>query len=361
MVSREKVLETLRALDAPGGTDIVSAGRVRALNVEEGQVRFVLDVPEGEDPAAWKALHAAAARALEALDGVEAVSIVLTAQKAPAPPPPDLGVKSAPAGPAPIPGIRHIIAIASGKGGVGKSTLSANLAVAMARAGTRVGLLDADVFGPSQPRMLGVSGRPSSPDGRTIMPLRNHGVTLMSVGLMTNEDEAVIWRGPMLIGALGQMLTQVAWGELDVLVVDLPPGTGDVQMTLAQKARLDGVIVVSTPQDIALLDAKKAIDMLQKQEVPILGLVENMAWQICEECGHRGHPFGQGGVAREAEKLGLPVLAELPLALDIRVAGDSGAPVVASRPDSPEAQAFHMLAGRVLAMLSGDEASEKAP
>ncbi len=358
MLTREAVLAALAALPSPEGTDLISADRVRALVVEDGRVRFVLDMPPAGDRAAWEALRQQAVDAVTALDGASDVSVVLTAHQ---PAPPDLKPRAAArTGPAPIPGIARIIAVASGKGGVGKSTLSANLAVAMAREGARVGLLDADVFGPSQPRMLGVSGRPGSPDGRTILPLRNHGVTMMSIGLMTNEDEAVVWRGPMLIGALAQMLTQVAWGELDVLIVDLPPGTGDVQLTLAQKARLDGVIVVSTPQDIALLDAKKAIDMLGKQGVPILGLVENMAWQTCEECGHRGHPFGQGGVAREAERLGVPLLAELPLALDIRVAGDSGAPIVASRPDSAEAQAFRDLAARVLSMLP-EAAAEPEP
>jgi ATP-binding protein involved in chromosome partitioning len=246
-------------------------------------------------------------------------------------------------------GVRHIIAIASGKGGVGKSTVSSNLAVALAGRGLRVGLLDADVYGPSQPRMLGVSGRPSSPDGKTILPLRNHGVTLMSLGLMTPEDEAIIWRGPMLMGALQQMLNQVQWGKLDVLLVDLPPGTGDVQMTLSQKTNVAGAVIVSTPQDIALIDARKGIDMFKRMEVPLLGIVENMSSFVCSGCGMEHHPFGHGGARAEAEKLGIPFLGEIPLDLDIRIASDGGAPIVVSHPNGPQAQSFFALADQLIA------------
>jgi len=196
--------------------------------------------------------------------------------------------------------------------------------------------------------MLGVSGRPSSPDGKTILPMRNHGVTMMSIGLMTREEEAVVWRGPMLMGALQQMLNQVQWGALDVLIVDLPPGTGDVQMTLAQKAELTGALVVSTPQDIALLDARKGINMFEKLGTPIVGMIENMSTHICSKCGNEEHIFGHGGVAAEAEKLGVPLLAEIPLALDIRVAADGGAPIVVSKPDSSQAQSFRTLARRLI-------------
>ncbi|HLQ18441.1 MAG TPA: Mrp/NBP35 family ATP-binding protein, partial [Tabrizicola sp.] len=221
------------------------------------------------------------------------------------------------------------------------------LAVALARRGRRVGLLDADIYGPSQPKMMGVSKRPSSPDGKTIEPLVAHGVTMMSIGLMLREDEAVVWRGPMLMGALQQLLGQVAWGKLDVLIIDLPPGTGDVQLTLCQRTQLTGAIVVSTPQDVALLDARKALDMFGKLKTPVLGLVENMSTFVCPNCGHESHIFGHGGVAAEARKLDLPFLGELPLALDVRVAGDSGTPIAAT--DGPLAAPYLALADRLIA------------
>ncbi|MET4128282.1 iron-sulfur cluster carrier protein ApbC [Roseovarius sp. MBR-6] len=341
--TRESVLEALKSITDPvSGSDIVSAGIVRALNVEGESVRFVLEI----DPAkaeTYGPVRDAAEAAARAV-GASTVSAVLTAHSAKAPPDLKPARKAEPKGPQQVPGVDRIIAIASGKGGVGKSTVSSNLACALAAEGRRVGLLDADVYGPSQPRMLGVSGRPASPDGKTILPLRNHGVTMMSIGLMVNEGQAVVWRGPMLMGALQQMLMQVQWGALDVLIVDLPPGTGDVQMTLAQKAHVDGAIVVSTPQDVALLDARKGIDMFQQLKVPVLGLIENMSTHICSNCGHEEHIFGHGGVKAEAEKLGVPLLAEIPLHLDIRLASDGGAPIVVSKPDSAQAQAFRHIA-----------------
>ena len=344
-LERDAVLAALKTIPDPSGQgDIVASGVVRALNIDGDAVRFVMEI----DPAksdAYEPLRAKAEDLVKALPGVGSVSVVLTGHSAqPAPPDLKLGKKAAPAGPEKIPGVDRIIAVASGKGGVGKSTVSANLACALAAQGVRVGLLDADVYGPSQPRMLGVSGRPASPDGKTILPMRNHGVTMMSIGLMTNDDQAVVWRGPMLMGALQQMMMQVQWGALDVLLVDLPPGTGDVQMTLAQKAQVDGAIVVSTPQDVALIDARKGIDMFNQLNVPILGMIENMSTHICSNCGHEEHVFGHGGVAAEAAKLGVPLLAEIPLHLDIRLASDGGAPIVVSKPDSAQAQAFHSVA-----------------
>jgi len=348
-LTRDAVLAAIKRITDPvSGSDIVAAGVMRALTVEDGSVRFVLEI----DPSraeAYNPVRDAAEAAVKALDGAGEVSVVLTGHSAKAPP--DLK-PSKPAelkGPQKVPGIDHLIAIASGKGGVGKSTVSANLACALAAEGRRVGLLDADVYGPSQPRMLGVSGRPASPDGKTILPMRNHGVTMMSIGLMTNEDQAVVWRGPMLMGALQQMLTQVQWGALDCLLVDLPPGTGDVSMTLAQKAQVDGAIIVSTPQDVALLDARKGIDMFNQLKVPVLGMIENMSTHICSNCGHEEHIFGHGGVQAEAEKLGVPLLAEIPLHLDIRLASDGGAPIVVSKPDSPQAQAFRDVARQLIA------------
>lgn len=349
-VTREAVLEALKTIEDPTGKgDIVSAGVVRALNVDGGNVRFVLEIdPSRAD--AYGPTRDQAEALVKGVAGVENLSVVLTGHSAqPAPPDLKLGHKSEPKGPEKIPGVNHIIAIASGKGGVGKSTVSANLACALAAQGRRVGLLDADVYGPSQPRMLGVSGRPASPDGKTILPMRNHGVTMMSIGLMTNDDQAVVWRGPMLMGALQQMMMQVQWGALDVLLVDLPPGTGDVQMTLAQKAQVDGAIIVSTPQDVALIDARKGIDMFQQLNVPIVGMIENMSTHICSNCGHEEHVFGHGGVADEAAKLNVPLLAEIPLHLDIRLAADGGAPIVVSAPDSAQAKGFVDVAQALIA------------
>lgn len=348
MSTRDAVLAELKQITDPvSGQDIVSAGLVRALNVEAGTVRFVLEI----DPARAKQMEPVRAEAearLKALDGIDKVSAMMTAHSDKAPP--DLKPKPKPSqqGPQKVPGVERIIAIASGKGGVGKSTVAANLAVALAAEGRRVGLLDADIYGPSQPRMMGVSGRPASPDGKTILPMRAHGVTMMSLGLMMNEDQAVVWRGPMLMGALQQMMMQVQWGALDVLLIDLPPGTGDVQLTLSQKFAVDGAIIVSTPQDVALLDARKGIDMFRQLKTPILGMIENMSTHICSKCGHEEHVFGHGGVAAEADKLGVPLLAEIPLHLDIRLAADGGAPIVASQPDSAQAAAFRSVARQLI-------------
>ncbi|MCW3783054.1 Mrp/NBP35 family ATP-binding protein [Defluviimonas salinarum] len=349
-LSRDTVLAALRRLTLPDGGDLVSRDLVRALSIEGDAVRFVIEAPDPEMARRMEPLRQAAEAAVKALPGVGAVSVVMTAH-GPAPKaPPSLKIGGHPtpqAGPARIAGVDRILAVGSGKGGVGKSTVSSNLAVALARQGRRVGLLDADIYGPSQPRMMGVSKRPASPDGRTIVPLKAHGVTFMSIGLMLKEDEAVVWRGPMLMGALQQMLGQVAWGELDVLIVDLPPGTGDVQLTLCQKSHVTGALIVSTPQDVALLDARRAIDMFGKLRTPILGLIENMSTYVCPNCGHEAHIFGHGGVAAEAAKLGVPFLGEIPLSLDVRLAGDGGTPIASG--EGPIAEAYARLAHRLVA------------
>ena len=364
MAGKEDVLAALSKIVDPGrGVDIVTAGHVGAVKIDGETVSFVLEVDPARAPA-MEPLRQAAEAAVAKLDGVSQVSAILTAhaeagqaKAMPKAPVPDLGLKDftpkpkEPEMPQALPGVRHVVAIASGKGGVGKSTVSANLAVALAARGWKVGLLDADVYGPSQPRMLGVSGRPSSPGNGIILPLRNHGVTVMSLGFMVEEEEAIVWRGPMLMGALQQMLGQVQWGTLDVLLVDLPPGTGDVQMTLCQKTDVAGAVVVSTPQDIALIDAKKGIDMFKRMGTPILGIVENMSAFVCDGCGKVHHPFGHGGARAEAERVGAPFLGEIPLYLGIREAGDNGAPIVASKPEGDEAAGFWKIADGLMAAL----------
>jgi len=350
---RAAIEAELRRVALPDGGDLISRDMVRALSVENGVARFVIEAPNPDLARRMEPLRAAAERAALSVPGVTDASVALTAHepaaRAPTEPAPSLRIGGHPQGgqasirPA---SVRSILAVASGKGGVGKSTVSSNLAVALARRGRRVGLLDADIYGPSQPRMMGRHDRPASPDGKIIEPLVAHGVTFMSIGLMLDPDQAVIWRGPMLMGALQQMLSQVDWGDLDVLIVDLPPGTGDVQLTLCQRAAPTGALVVSTPQDVALLDARKAIDMFRTLKTPILGLIENMSVYRCPNCGHEAHIFGHGGVRAEAGKLGVPLLAELPIDLETRVAGDAGTPVAAGK--GAMAQAYAELADRLV-------------
>lgn len=349
---RKNVLEILKGISLPGGENLESLDMIRALTISNGEVSFVIEVDASkvED---FDAVTDLARKEIGKLENINKVSIVLTAHNRKAEnikgDPPKLVIGGHPKpqdASKPVQGVDRIIAIASGKGGVGKSTLSSNLAVALANKGRRVGLLDADIYGPSQPRMMGVSTRPSSPDGKTIIPIVAHGVTMMSIGLMLEEDQAVVWRGPMLMGALQQMLGQVEWGRLDVLIVDLPPGTGDVQLTLAQKTKVTGAIIVSTPQDIALLDARKALNMFEKTKTPILGMIENMSSYICPSCGTREDLFGHGGVKHEAEKQGLPFLGEIPLNLGIRLSSDQGQPIAMS--EDPAALAYKILADKLV-------------
>jgi len=252
----------------------------------------------------------------------------------------------------PLPNVRNIIAVGSGKGGVGKSTVAVNLALALAGDGAKVGILDADIYGPSVPLMLGLSGRPDSPDGKTIEPMHAHGVEAMSIGLLVDQDTPMIWRGPMATSALTQLLTETRWGDLDYLILDLPPGTGDIQLTMAQKIPVAGAVVVTTPQDVATLDARKALKMFEKVEVPVLGLVENMAVHVCSNCGHAEHVFGEGGGQRMAETYGVPLLGSLPLEGRVREQGDAGRPIVAAGPESPAAQQFRLTARRVAIALA---------
>ena len=332
-VTTEAVMAVLRNISLPDGGDIVSRDMVRALTIDGGDVRFVIEAPSAGMAQKMGAVESAARAAVEGVEGVSKVSVVLTAHGPAEKPAPNLKIGGHPKpqqGPMRVEGVKKIIAIASGKGGVGKSTVSSNLAVALARQGRKVGLLDADIYGPSQSRMMGNSKRPgATPDGEKIVPLKAHGVKMMSIGSMVDPDQALIWRGPMLMGALQQLLGQVDWAPLDVLIVDMPPGTGDVQLTLGQKTEINGAIIVSTPQDVALIDARKAIDMFKKLKTPILGMVENMSFYTCPKCGDEAHIFGHGGVGHEAEKLGVPLLAALPIDLDTRLGGDGGNPVAA--------------------------------
>lgn len=354
-ITREMVLDALALVKLPTGETLLSKDLVRALIIDGGNVRFVIEAETAEIAKTYAPVREAAETAVRSINGVTDVSVVLTAhgpaeRKAPDGPAPSLKIGGHPkpqSGPANPKGVARILAVGSGKGGVGKSTVSSNLAVALAKQGRKVGLLDADIYGPSVPKMMGASKRPASPDGKTIIPLEAHGVTLMSMGFMVDEDQAVVWRGPMLMGALQQMLTQVEWGELDVLIVDLPPGTGDVQMTLCQKSEVTGAIVVSTPQDVAMIDAKKALNMFEKLKTPVLGLIENMSTYTCPKCGHEEHIFGHGGFAKEAEQAGLPLLGQLPIDLETRLAGDAGTPIAAG--DSPMAEAYAQIAARLVA------------
>lgn len=342
----DELRTALRAVQDPvSGRDIVSAGLVDSLAARDGLVHLALRTDRA-GAAAMERVRRAAEALLAKQPGVINATVVLTAHRA-EPTPPPAPSRPAPAGKtALLPGVARIVAVASGKGGVGKSTTAVNLAVALAQQGHRVGLLDADIYGPSLPRMLGVDRKPETRDGMMV-PLQAWGLSAMSIGFLINADQAMIWRGPMVMGALEQMMGQVHWGALDILVVDMPPGTGDAQLTMAQKVSLSGAVIVSTPQDIALIDARRGVRMFEKTLVPVLGLIENMSVFCCPNCGHRTELFGHGGAKREAEALGIPFLGEIPLLLDIRTTSDAGTPICASAPDSPAALAFAAIARRV--------------
>ncbi|MEQ9814867.1 MAG: iron-sulfur cluster carrier protein ApbC [Azospirillaceae bacterium] len=373
-VSREQVLEALRDVVEPAsGRSIVAAEMIDGLIVKDGHVQISIAV----DPAAGSALEPmrqAAEKAMARVPGVLSATAILTAERQPSaqsqagaqagpqarsPAPSEAGAARPPAGSgAPrqrqqleVPGVKAIIAVASGKGGVGKSTVAVNLALGLQAQGLKAGLLDADIYGPSAPRLLGISGKPSSPDGKRLDPKTAYGLKVMSIGFLIEEDTPMIWRGPMVQSALVQMLRDVNWGDLDVLVVDMPPGTGDAQLTMAQQVPLSGAVIVSTPQDIALIDARKGLNMFLKVNVPVLGIVENMSYFLCPHCGERSEVFGHGGAREEAARLGVDFLGEVPLHLEIRIRSDAGTPIVASAPDSAEAGAFRAVAARVAAAL----------
>ena len=338
----DQLRSVLRAVrDPASGKDIIAAGLLDSLEVRGSLVQVALRTDRA-GAAAMEAVCREAESLLARQPGVTNATAVLTAHRPePAPPP---GAKPGKA--RLLPDVRSIVAVASGKGGVGKSTTAVNLAVALAQQGHRVGLLDADIYGPSLPRMLGLAAKPEVRDGRMV-PLRAWGLLAMSIGFLVDPDTAMIWRGPMVMGALEQMMGQVEWGALDILVVDMPPGTGDAQLTMAQRVTLSGAVIVSTPQDIALIDARRGVRMFEKTLVPVLGLIENMSTFSCPHCGHTTELFGHGGARREAEALGVPFLGEIPLLLDIRTTSDAGTPITASAPDSPAARAYAAIAARI--------------
>jgi ATP-binding protein involved in chromosome partitioning len=361
--TKVRVLEALKDIKLPGDdADLVRQGLVSEIVINNGKVYFAISV----DPARageLEGLRQAAEKAVARIPGVDSVAVTLTADRAPSsgngrgagapqgsPMTRPGAAREARHRPGGVPGVANIIAVASGKGGVGKSTVAVNFALALKERGLRVGILDADIYGPSMPRLLGLKGEPQQVADK-LAPMEAYGVKAMSMGFLVDEETPMIWRGPMVMSALSQMLKDVAWGELDVLVVDMPPGTGDAQLTMAQQVPLAGAVIVSTPQDLALIDARKGLNMFRKVNVPVLGLVENMSAFVCPHCGERSDIFGHGGAKNEAARLGVPFLGEVPLLSSIRETSDTGRPVVATEPASPAAEAFREIATRAVAAL----------
>jgi ATP-binding protein involved in chromosome partitioning len=359
--TKDRIHKELERVKGPDGeSNIIALGLVSEIVVNNNKVYFSIAVPP-ERAQELEPLRQAAEVVVKELPGVENATVTLTAEHKPSATQ-QRAPSSENAGPARpgggtlrgIENVKNIIAVASGKGGVGKSTTAVNLALGFAANGLKVGILDADIYGPSIPRLLGLSGRPEVDDNNILRPMDAFGLKAMSMGFLIAEDEPMIWRGPMVIQALTQMLRDVSWGDLDVLVVDMPPGTGDAQLTMAQQVPLAGSVIVSTPQDLALIDARKGLNMFRKTNVPVLGIVENMSYFLCPSCGHRAEIFGTGGARTEAQKLGVPCLGEVPLHMSIRERSDSGQPIVASEPDSPHAQVFRDIAAKAWAELTGE-------
>jgi ATP-binding protein involved in chromosome partitioning len=373
-VTRDQVLAALEGVASPQGTPLPRTGTLSDVVASDGKVFFSISVDAAEVKA-WEPVRKRAEEAVRALSGVQSALVALTAERkagaAGARPPQG----AAPAGPghpagrgAPrgdsaqgVPGVEAIIAVASGKGGVGKSTTAVNLALGLAALGLKVGILDADIYGPSLPKLLAIKERPQTLGGTRLKPITRYGLTVMSIGFLIDEETPMIWRGPMVISALTQMLREVEWGTLDVMVVDMPPGTGDAQLTMAQQVPLKGAVIVSTPQDLALIDARRGISMFKRVNVPVLGIVENMSYFLCPECGTRSDIFSHGGARHEAERLGVPFLGEVPLHMTIREKSDAGLPVVATEPDGPLARIYRDIAARVRDQLKGAAAGRAAP
>jgi ATP-binding protein involved in chromosome partitioning len=351
---KDDVLAALSSVPTPEGRPLTATGKLSEIVANDGKVFFSITV-EAAQVKQWESVRERAETAVRAMPGVQSVMIALTAERG-AGGAPSLRPTAAPAGalagqgargPAGIPGVAAIVAVASGKGGVGKSTVAVNLALGLRDLGLKVGILDADIYGPSMPRLLAIREKPQTIGGTRLKPIVRHGLAVMSIGFLIEEETPMIWRGPMVTSALTQMLREVEWGTLDVMVVDMPPGTGDAQLTMAQQVPLKGAVIVSTPQDLALIDARRGIAMFRRVNVPVIGIVENMSTFICPHCGTRSDIFGHGGARHEAERLGVPFLGEVPLAIVIREKSDSGAPVVASEPDSAHAKVFRDIAARV--------------
>ena len=371
-VTQQQVLDTLARIKSPRGVALTNANVLSAISAADGKVFFSINVDAAE-ARAWESIRAEAEAAVRAIPGVTTVMVALTAERkagaAPPPPPqpsrgtpgvqpvhahkPPQGGGSPMARQSEIPGVAAVIAVASGKGGVGKSTTALNLALGLRDLGLKVGLLDADIYGPSVPRLTGLHEKPELDGERKMIPLKRFGLAIMSIGFLVEEDTAMIWRGPMVMSAVTQMLRDVAWGTLDVLVVDMPPGTGDAQLTLAQNVPLKGAVIVSTPQDLSLIDARRGLAMFKKVNVPVLGIVENMSYFQCPHCGTKSDIFGHGGARHEAEKLDVPFLGEVPLHMAIRASSDAGSPVVDSEPDGPHAAIYRAIAGQVRDQLKG--------
>ena len=369
-LTSSEVLASLDGVSSPEGLSLPKTGVLSDILVADGKVFFSITV-NAAVVQAWEPTRKRAEAAVKAIPGVVSVMVALTAERSagtatPAAPstsptPPRAGPAAARAqGPTSIQGVDAIIAVASGKGGVGKSTTAANLALGLRDLGLKIGVLDADIYGPSMPKLLGIKGRPQTRGGRTLIPMDGYGLKVMSIGFLIEEETPMIWRGPMVMSALTQMLREVDWGELDIMVVDMPPGTGDAQLTMAQQVPLKGAVIVSTPQDLALIDARRGISMFNRVNVPVLGIVENMSYFLCPECGTRSDIFGHGGARREAQRLGVPFLGEVPLHMDIREKSDAGLPVVATMPDGPHARIYRDTAARVREQLAG-RAGKAAP
>ena len=353
--TKQDILKALQRVKTPSGAALPDAGVLSEIFAADGKVFFSISVGEAEAKA-YEPVRAEAERVVKAMPGIVGAAVALTAERKagqqPPAPPPGANGGARPAAEKPgIPGVRHIIAVASGKGGVGKSTTAINIALGLRDLGLKVGLLDADIYGPSVPRLLGLKGRPTSPGGNKMLPMEAWGLKAMSIGFLVDEDTPMIWRGPMVMQALTQMMRDVLWGELDVLVVDMPPGTGDAQLTMAQSVPLSGAVIVSTPQDLALIDARRGVAMFQKVNIPILGIVENMSYFIAPDTGKRYNIFGHGGAKAEAERIGVPFLGEIPLDMMIRENSDAGTPMVAAEPNSPHTAAYRKAAEQVAAAL----------